>query len=293
VYDGWPQVFGSLGPMSRSVADAARVLDVMVGYDAEDPVTALGVGHAPNTYTAMLDANGLKGARLGILRESIGSQSEPDSADFAKVGAAFNTAVHQLTTLGATLVDPIVIPGVREALAKRASSPADVAEAWKLYFGRSPSAPFTTRDEMLRSPRFAQVTAITKGRLQAAPDAQRHYEYLKAREALMVAVMKVMADHQLDAIVHKTVEHQPTFIKDGVNPPYVSQKGVAALNTFLVYVPVITVPAGFTTDNLPIGITFMGRPYEDATMIRLAYAYEQGTHHRRPPDTTPKLPNEP
>ena len=61
VYDGWPQVFGSLGPMARSVADLATLLDVMVGYDAEDPVTALGVGHIPKTYTAMLDTEGLEG----------------------------------------------------------------------------------------------------------------------------------------------------------------------------------------------------------------------------------------
>src|SRR5688572_14947871 len=81
VYDGWPQIFGSLGPMARSVADVARVLDVMIGYDGEDPVTALGVDHAPQSYTAMLDSNALKGARIGILRESIGSQSEPDQSD--------------------------------------------------------------------------------------------------------------------------------------------------------------------------------------------------------------------
>ena len=60
-----------------------------------------------------------------------------------------------------------------------------------------------------------------------------------------------------------------------------------------MYVPVITVPAGVTSDNLPAGITFMGKPYEDETMIKLAYAYEQGTHHRRAPDSTPKRPNEP
>jgi Asp-tRNA(Asn)/Glu-tRNA(Gln) amidotransferase A subunit family amidase len=293
VYDGWPQVFGSLGPMARSVSDVARVLDVMVGYDAEDPVTALGIGHAPKTYTAMLDANGLKGARIGILRESIGLRSEPNSPDFAKVTAAFDKAVGELESLGATVVDPIVIPGIKDALAKRASGPVDVEESWKLYFGRSASAPFKTRADMLRSPEFAKVTEIAKGRLQPPLDAQRHYEYLKAREALMVAVMKVMADNQLDVIVHKTVEHQPTLIKDGVNPPYVSQKGVPALNTFLVYVPVISVPAGFTTDSLPVGITLMGRPYDDATLIKLAYAYEEGTHHRRPPDTTPKLPREP
>jgi len=293
VYDGWPQVFGSLGPMARSVADVATLLDVMVGYDAEDPVTALGAGHIPKTYTAMLDKGGLKGARIGVLRESIGLQAEPASEDFAKVTAVFDRAIGELEQLGATLVDPIVIPGLKDALAKRASSPSDVEESWTLFFARGTNAPFKSRAEMIRSPGFAKVGQISKNRLSAPLDAQRHYEYLRARDALMVSVMKVMTDNRLDAIVHKTVEHQPTLIKDGVNPPFVSQKGVPNLNTFLVYVPVITVPAGVTSDNLPAGITFMGKPYEDGTVIKLAYAYEQGTHHRRAPDSTPKLPDEP
>src|SRR5919197_1440103 len=99
----------------------------------------------------------------------------------------------------------------------------------------------------------------------------------------------VMADHRLDAIVHKAVEHQPTRIADGVNPPFVDQKGAPHLNTFLVFVPSIVVPAGFTRDNLPAGITFVGRPYDDGTMIKIAYAYEQATHHRRPPASTTPL----
>jgi Asp-tRNA(Asn)/Glu-tRNA(Gln) amidotransferase A subunit family amidase len=109
----------------------------------------------------------------------------------------------------------------------------------------------------------------------------------------MFNVLKVMADSQLDAIVHKTVEHQPTLISEGTNPPFVNLKGVPYLNTFLVYVPSISVPAGFTIDNLPVGITFLGRPYTDSTMIKLAYAYEQATGHRRPPTTAPPLPGEP
>ena len=293
VYDGWPQVFGSLGPMARSVADVAALLDVIVGYDAEDPVTALGAGHIPKTYTAMLDTAGLKGARIGVLRESIGLEAEPGSEDFARVTAVFDRAIGELKRLGATLVDPIVIPGLKDAVAKRASGPSEVEESWSLFFARGTNAPFKSRAEMIRSPEFAKVGEITKNRLSVVLDEQRHYEYLKARDALMIAVMKVMSDHGLDAIVHKTVEHQPTLIKDGVNPPFVSQKGVPNLNTFLVYVPVISVPAGVTSDNLPAGITFMGKPYDESTLIRLAYAYEQGTHHRRPPDATPKLRDEP
>src|SRR5882724_4224958 len=85
MWDGYPTDFASMGPMALNVADLARLLDVMVGYDPEDPQTALGVGHKQASYTQYLDRNGLKGARIGILRESIGNTSEPDSADFKKV----------------------------------------------------------------------------------------------------------------------------------------------------------------------------------------------------------------
>jgi Asp-tRNA(Asn)/Glu-tRNA(Gln) amidotransferase A subunit family amidase len=102
-------------------------------------------------------------------------------------------------------------------------------------------------------------------------------------------MLTVMADYKLDAIAHKAVEHQPTLITDGVNPPYVDQKGAPHINTFLVFVPSIVVPAGFTRDNLPAGITFLGRPYDDGNMIKLAYAYEQATFHRRPPATVTPL----
>ena len=105
----------------------------------------------------------------------------------------------------------------------------------------------------------------------------------------MIQITKVMADHQLDAIVHKSVEHQPTFINDGINPPYVNNKGVPVLNTFLVYAASITVPSGFTTDNLPVGMTFFGSPYTEPALLKFAYAYEQATHHRIPPKTTPSL----
>src|SRR5262249_21742136 len=84
-YAGWPSVTGSLGPIARTVTEVAKLLDMMVGYDPEDPVTARGVGQVPASYTTFLDRHGLQGARLGIVRQPMGLQTEPDSEDFTKV----------------------------------------------------------------------------------------------------------------------------------------------------------------------------------------------------------------
>jgi amidase len=289
VYAGWPSVAGSLGPMARTVRDLAQLLDVMVGYDPEDPLTARGVGHVPDSFTKFLDKDGLKGARVGILRESMGYDAEPGSEDFEKITEIFDRAVAELKTAGAEIVDPIVIPNLKELLAKRAGSYTDEIHSFDSYFGRSANPPYKSSEEAARSPDFAKVSRRSQQRWTRAVDAGKHYEYLLAREELTTHVLKVMADHKLDAIVYKAVEHQPTLIKDGVNPPYVDQKGAPHLNTFLVFVPTVVVPAGFTRDKLPAGIAFMGRPYEDGKVIKLAYAYEQATHHRRPPASTTPL----
>lgn len=289
VYGCWPEIFGSLGPMARTVKDLATLLNEMVGYDPEDPITARGVSHIPESFTKFLDKNGLRGTRLGILREPIGLNSEPGSEDFSKIEEIFDRAVGELKAAGADIVDPIVIPKIKELLAKRSGAPGETDQSFKNYFGRSANPPFKTPQEVIASPDFAKVVKRSQERFKRNPDWSKHYESLKAQDELMTLFLKVMADHRLDAIVHKAVEHQPTLIKDGIAPPYVDQKGAPHLNTFLVYVPTIVVPAGFTRDNLPAGICFIGRPYDDGNLIKFAYAYEQATHHRRPPAITTGL----
>ncbi len=291
VYAGWPGLSGSLGPLTRSVGDLATLLDVIVGYDTEDPITSFGVGKAPANFTQFLDADGLQGARIGVMAQPMGFQSEPDSTDFRLVSEVFNRALADLETAGATVISLTEIPRLNELLAKRASD-GRTAEAWDNYFGRSESAPYESPDSMMQSPEFGKVhRSRHSGTALSGPSV--YGEYLRAREELMFNVMKMMADFQLDAIVHKTVEHQPTLISEGVGPPYYDMRGATHINTFLVYVPSISVPAGFTSDGLPVGITFLGRPFSDGTMIRLAYAYEQATGHRRSPGITPSLPGEP
>jgi Asp-tRNA(Asn)/Glu-tRNA(Gln) amidotransferase A subunit family amidase len=294
MWDGYPSPTAQMGPMARTVRDLAELLDAMVGYDPDDPVTALGIGHAPRSYTSALDRNGLRSARIGVLRESIGLNSEPDSDDFKKVDAVFQKNIAELKAGGAVIIDPVVIPNLKTLLAKRAANPALADESLRLYLARNPKSPFRTREDIAKSPELSKSIPPSKAAQWTAPlprtDLAKWGEYLQAREDLMIAIMKVMADNRLDAIVHKTVEHQPTFIKEGINPPYVNNKGVPALNTFLVYAASMTVPSGFTTDNLPVGITFFGKPYSEPELIKLAYAYEQATHHRKPPKSVPPVP---
>lgn len=289
VYAGWPSVNGSLGPMARSVTDLAKLLDVMVGYDPDDPVTARGVGRSPKSFTEMLVKEGLKGTRIGVLRESMGYDAEPGSEDFNKITEVFDKAVAELKAAGAEIVDPVTIPDLKSLLAKRATNFKDEEESFAVWMSRSRKPPYGSRQEAMSKPEFEKVSKRSRDRWTKSATDEAHYEYLKAREQLMTHLLTVMADQKLDAVVHKAVEHQPTSIKDGVNPPFVDQKGAPHINTFLVYVPSIVVPAGFTRDRLPAGITFLGRPYDDANMIKFAFAYEQATRHRKPPPTVTPL----
>jgi amidase len=292
VYGGWPTTNGSLGPMARSVTDLAKLLDAMVGYDPQDPVTAHGIGHAPASYAARLDRDALRGARIGVLREPMGLNSDPSAEDFVVTTRLFDQAINELRDCGAVIVDPVVVPDLKPLLAKRAFGTREADEAIKLYFAGSVSAPLRSREEAMASPLFEQLLKPTRDRwLRAMPDGaaanERQLASLKARDLLLTNMLTAMADHRLDAIVHKAVEHLPTLIAEGVNPPFTEQKGAPHINTYLEIVPSVVVPAGFTAEGLPTGITFLGRPYADAEMLRFAYAYEQATHHRRVPQATP------
>lgn len=298
MWAGYPSPVGQLAPMARTVTDMVKLLDAMVGYDPEDPITALGVGHVPDTYTKFLDKDGLKGARIGILRQAMGDATEPDTDDFREVTAVFDKAVAELKAAGATVIDPIVIPNLNSALAKRANNPEDDSPA--TYFARNPNSPYKKQEDMRSHPQYSQVFSNRRNAYRASQNRgaapaptgtplTRYAEYVIARDQLAIDIAKIMADNKLDAIVHKGMEHTPTLIKDGINPPFVNQRGAPHLNTYLIFAASVVVPAGWTAAGLPVGITFFGPPYSEPTMLKLAYAYEQATHHRIPPKTTPPL----
>jgi len=288
IYGGWPSINGSLGPMARNVRDLAILLDTMVGYDAKDPITALGAHRIADSYSAGLNVDAMKGARIGILREPCGYATEPDSDDFKAIDEVFSRAVDELKAQGAEVVDPIVIPNLVELLSKRARSATEDDESFAHYVSGSAAPPFRSRREAMASEVFKGVSRGAQARWAAKPNQDSYHEYIKARDTLMLNLHQVMASLRLDAIVHKAVEHQPTLIAEGLNPPFRDQTGAIHINTFLVFVPSVVVPCGFTRNGLPAGLTFLGRPYDDASMLRYAYAYEQATRHRRSPSLGPQ-----
>jgi Asp-tRNA(Asn)/Glu-tRNA(Gln) amidotransferase A subunit family amidase len=217
--------------------------------------------------------------------------------------AVFSKAVSDLKSAGATVVDPIVIPDLVEL--QRTTSRRPEEEALEVWLARNPNSPFRTLADVAKSPEVDKIYPRNKAERWKNPpwppfDKTGYGQYVLARQQLLLNILKVMADHDLDAIVYRTMERSPSLLPGaaaagrgaggrGAGGGDAGGGGTPTLNTFLVYVPALTVPSGFTPDGLPTGLTFLGRPYDDASMIRLAYSYEQATHHRRPPSTTPPL----
>lgn len=300
MWDGHPVPTAQMGPMARTVTDLAKLMDGMVGYDPEDPITAFGVMHTPKSYTAFLDKDGLKGARIGVIRVPLGGNSNPEADDFKRVDAVFQKALGELQAAGASVMD-VDIPDLKELMAKRGGDPALTNEALRVYLARNPAHPIKTREDINKHPEyengFKRIVARStgtggggRGGSDRTPgDPARILESIRAREQLLMNIAQVMAEHKLDAIAFKTVEHEPSLIAEATNPPYKSNGGVVSINTFLIYTPIITVPMGYSDGTIPAGLTLMGLPYSEPTLFKLGYAYEQATKHRRPPATTPVL----
>jgi Asp-tRNA(Asn)/Glu-tRNA(Gln) amidotransferase A subunit family amidase len=286
----------TLGPIARTVRDAAILLDAIAGYDPADPVTANAVGQIPPTYTAFLTTDGLRGARLGILREPQDDKTDPDSADFKKVHVVIDKAIADMKRLGAEIVDPIAIPNLRNWV-KRVydENVYETEQATNAYLAQHPNAPVKTFRDILLSgkvlPWRARTLYDNAGHSTADPGYLR---LLAAKDETRELILKIMVENRIDAIVYATHDHQPTLIAADVleNPDTKDEYG-RGKNTYLapaLAFPALSVPAGFTTDGLPVGIEFMGRAFSEGTLLRLAYAYEQATHNRRPPNSTPALP---
>ena len=284
----------TLGPMTRTVRDAALLLDAIAGYDANDPITAYTVGHVPESYAAGLDTESLRGARIGVIRESMDPKTDSGADDYKQVRALIDRALADMRALGATVVDPVDIAGLESAQRAYTTNNYETERAMNDYLAEHENAPVKTVRDILVSgvvtPWRARGLINVVGQSTTDPG---YLTILRVREELRRSVLTAMADNDLDALVYATFDHQTTAIApDALTNANTQDAYARGNNRFLspaTGFPALTLPAGLTTDGLPIALEMLGRPFTEATLFELGYAYEQGTERREPPKTTPAL----
>jgi amidase len=273
------------GPMARTVADAAALLTVLAGYDPQDSATASLRDKPALDYARFLDPNGMRGARIGVVRKSFGFSDAVDRL--------MEDCLAEMKRQGAAVVDPVEVAatdfGDSELQVLLTELKADL-NAYLASLG--PFAPvrslkdvidFNQKHQQQEMPYFGQdmfIKAETKGPLTnqdylAALEKDRELSRTKGIDA-------VMDKHQLDALLGPTAG--PAWLTDLVDGDHDSG-GSSSLPAVAGY-PHITVPAGFVF-GLPVGISFFGRAWSEPVLIKLAYAFEQATHHRKPPHFAP------
>jgi Asp-tRNA(Asn)/Glu-tRNA(Gln) amidotransferase A subunit family amidase len=277
------------GPMARSVEDATRMLEVLAGYDPADPITKYSQGKIPANYTQFLDKNGLKGARIGVFRTL--SEKGPDP----QVKALFEQAILDLKKAGAVIVDPIVVDGF-DSLSENQWCSVFKQDIDRYLGSLGEKAPVKNLQAVVDSKKYSAYikedlyNELEKGVLTDSVSHRCDDAYSDPRRiAFRNAVVAAMDRAHVGAIIYPSWNNPPAKIGD-----FSGYKGdnsqIIAPHTGL---PAFTVPMGFTYDSLPAGLQFLGRSWDEATLIRYTYGYEQATHHRRPPGMFPALPVKP
>ena len=267
------------GVVTRTVADTASVLQVIAGADPSDPVTAAGRDHIAASYDAALRADGLKGARLGVLHQAYDSPTLD-----AEVKSVFAGALGELRNLGADVIDPVEVAGLDAMRRAQGGGCNQFKHDLNAYLaGLGDKAPMHSLEEIVKSRRFHPSIQARLESGQAADDAPGQSPGCRSRDEfrdkLRTAVLALMESMQLDALIYPTWSNPPRLIGD-LNTPGGDNNQLFAPSTGF---PAITVPMGYTRGTLPAGLQFLGRAWSEPALIRLAFAYEQATHHRRPP----------
>lgn len=302
----------TMGPMTRCVADAALLLDVIAGYDPKDPITAESVGEIPASYAEGLRPDALRGVRVGVLRTRSNAPTARDTSatpaaaaaadsiarhlaeEYAKVRVVMEQAIRDLRALGAEVVDSFVVPTLAD---RRVGNDFETEQATDAYLAEHPNAPAKTLQEILLSGTVNPWRARgLMGLIGKRTTDAGYLTVMQQRAALRTSVLQAMADARIDVIVYATYDAPTTPIAADVltNPRPVDGYGRGdnrGLSPTIGF-PALTVPAGFTSDQLPVGLEFLGRPFTEARLLEYGYAYEQATGHRRPPATTPALPRQ-
>jgi len=281
------------GPMTKTVEDAARVFNVVAGYDPKDPYTEAGRDFKEDDYTNFLDRDALSGKRLGIL----GTHANPAQGD-SLIFARFNDAIADLRQLGAEIVN-FEIENQQELMQAGNWCNRFRYDMHQYLLTLGDDAPMRDVMETLETGEYgADVEGILNAiseeepeiihpaeRDEPCPDFAEH----PGRQALLAAVVEAMDSAGIDAFIFPSWSYPPAPL-DRANEEYRGDNSQGLIPA--AGLPAITVPMGFIYGNLPAGLQIAGRPYSEGLLFGLAYAYEQETQHRRPPDGFPPLGSE-
>lgn len=278
------------GPLARTVEDAARVFNVVAGTDPEDPYTELG-GHLREAdYTAFLQPQALENRKVGVIR----SFADSTTAD-PEVLQRFHEALAVLAQQGAEVMDPFPLPELGAWLSEATFCRRFRYDVHQYLLSLGTDAPILDPLAVLETGEFdpdaeAGLRSFGEGPLdvhpgEADPPCLDFAEH-PGRQQLLANVVTLMDEAGLDALVFPTWSHPPAPLDRG-NEEYRGDNSQGLVPS--AGLPAITVPMGFTRGTLPAGLQFAGRPYSEGLLLGLAFAYEQATHHRRPPTSFPPL----
>lgn len=279
------------GPMGRSVYDITTLLGVIAGYDAEDLDTYKGLGHFPQvSWVNQLSATDLHGRRIGVLRDGM-----DDLKKNPEVNALFEAALADMRKAGAQIVDPVLsgtdLYTQASTQALSVSYTHELLTSGDVYLSRLGSnRPYKTMREFITkvgpekfNDRYQK--ALTYGPADKDPDFLRLY---RSRLAMRELIESLADKFDLDGFVILYRSPPPP-----ANPPpgYVSNS-VGGNLTSPTGLPGVIVPAGFTKENLPVALQFLGKSFTDLQLLQMAYGYEQATRKRKSPQLTPPLAGE-
>jgi Asp-tRNA(Asn)/Glu-tRNA(Gln) amidotransferase A subunit family amidase len=274
------------GPITRTVEDAARMLDAIAGYDPDDPVTAFSAGKIPSSYAGALKKEALGGARLGLLVDFLGRD-----AVHQPVNDVVEAAVQKMTAMGATVVR-VSIPRLDALTRELSLINFEFKPAFNAYLARlGARAPVKTLDEFIARGEFHP--SIRNGLLAAQKadgslDSPAYKDMLARRIDVRQAVMTLIAANKLDAVLYP---HQRRLVVP-IGEEQVERNGVLSNSTGF---PAVAFPGGFSPPTasapggVPVGLEILGPDWSEAALLSLAYAYQEGAGVRKPPYSTPPL----
>lgn len=272
------------GPICRTVEDAARCLDIIAGYDPDDAETSWCIGKIPASYLDSLNVDGMKGRRIGVLKSLFGKEEINSSTN-----EVLRNAMKVFEENGATLVpieDDIDQPWLTSETSVHLG---DFEHDLNGYLDKLPPEwPIHSMREVLEKGLFHPFSeGNMRDAMKLGVGTPRYLEKMYNKIGVRTHILKIMADLQLDAMIYP---HQQQLVcKIGGNQQ--QRNGVLCSSTGF---PSIAVPAGFAPDEnapigVPVGMEIIGRPWSEPLLIEIAYSFEQHSHFRRPPVSTPAL----